>query len=171
MGNKKGYWAGSKNPKFKHGLLASHKKACTAWYDMHRRCYNPKSKLYSYYGARGITVAQEWNEFSQFLTDMGDPDQGHSLERIDNSKGYSKNNCKWADRLTQANNTRYNIRLTVGEITLTISEWSRKTGIRRGTIAGRINRGWLNDKILSKQNYRGQKHLATIRGPLWKKRV
>ncbi len=73
-----------------------------------QRCHNPDDKSYSNYGERGITVCERWRADSiNFLLDMGRrPSNAHTLERLDNSQGYSKENCKWATRQEQNCNTR-----------------------------------------------------------------
>jgi hypothetical protein len=103
----------------------------TIWHNMMARCYKPKSTYFHNYGGRGISVCDEWrNDYKAFLLDMGRrPGREYSIERIDNNQGYSKENCKWATRIDQANNARSN-RLVeyAGEI-LTVAQWSRKYGI------------------------------------------
>lgn len=78
------------------------------WVNMKARCYNPKASRYENYGGRRITVCDEWmHSFKQFLADMGKkPSPTHSIDRIDNDKGYSPDNCRWADKKTQVINTR-----------------------------------------------------------------
>jgi hypothetical protein len=77
------------------------------WCDMKQRCYNPKNWAYKYYGARGITVCDEWkNSFLTFASDMGERPEGMSIDRIDNDKGYSKLNCKWSTKKEQIDNRR-----------------------------------------------------------------
>ncbi len=71
------------------------------WRDMHRRCSNPKRADYERYGGRGITVCKEWSSFEVFLSDMGYPPEGRTLDRIDGSLGYSKANCRWATKEQQ----------------------------------------------------------------------
>jgi hypothetical protein len=72
------------------------------------RCHNPSNKDYRHYGGRGIEVCPEWRaSFLQFLADMGPrPSPLLSVDRIDNDKGYSKDNCRWATRSQQAFNRR-----------------------------------------------------------------
>lgn len=91
-----------------HGLSSS--PEYQAWKDMKDRCYNEKNEAYINYGGRGITVCDEWkNDFMAFYTIMGPRPSSHcSLDRKDNDKGYSKDNCRWATRAEQNNNKRNN---------------------------------------------------------------
>lgn len=74
---------------------------------MKSRCYDPNETSYRNYGGRGITVSNEWMDFMNFERDMGETYQeGLSLERIDNEKGYSKENCKWIALNEQSRNRR-----------------------------------------------------------------
>lgn len=81
------------------------------WVQMRERCYRKNHKAYASYGGRGITVCDKWKEsFNNFLEDMGEAKKGMSLERIDNNKGYFKENCKWETWKNQCRNKRISIR-------------------------------------------------------------
>ena len=125
-------------------------KAYETWHQIKQRCLNPNNAAYSYYGGRGIKVCERWMRFVNFLADMGEPATSQSIDRIDNDGDYEPNNCRWADAKQQANNTRGNVRLTMGERTLTIAEWSRETGIKQATIQARIYRGYSDEDALTK---------------------
>lgn len=91
-----------------HGL--SYSKERGVWANMIQRCYNHKNKSYKFYGGRGITVCDEWkNSVAKFFEDMGFRPTGTFLDRIDNSKGYSKENCRWTTREINMRNTRGNV--------------------------------------------------------------
>src|SRR5882762_3274341 len=118
-------------------------KTYSAWLSMKTRCYNTKQADYPRYGGRGITVSDEWkNNYSQFLADMGERPEGMTLERIDNSKGYSKDNCKWATRKEQARNLRSNVLITYQTESLTLAEWAERLGCHPGTLQWRVSNGW-----------------------------
>lgn len=112
------------------------------WSLMIHRCRNPNSPIYHHYGGRGITVDPKWDTFMGFLEDMGKAPDELTLDRIDNDKGYSKENCRWVTMAVQANNKRNNRYLTSNGETLSLSQWARKLGVCTETIRKRLNRGW-----------------------------
>jgi len=126
----------------KKGIHTTHGKSGThiyfIWRNMINRCYRSEDKYFANYGGRGITVCDRWHSFPCFYEDMGDIPDGKTLERIDNSKGYSKDNCTWATRIEQANNKRNNIKITSNGMTNSIAGWSRITGIKLSTIYMRM---------------------------------
>jgi hypothetical protein len=84
-----------------HGMTGS--PTYISWIAMRRRCSDQKNASYQWYGAKGIAVCPEWqNSFEKFLADMGTKPSGCSIDRLDSSKGYYKENCRWATVLEQA---------------------------------------------------------------------
>ena len=117
--------------------------AYRSWAAMKQRCSCASQPGYRNYGGRGIKVYDRWiNSFENFLEDMGERPDGMTLERVDNEKGYSPENCVWAGYKTQANNTRANRLIEVDGASKTLAERSRTTGVHSRTITDRISRGW-----------------------------
>lgn len=130
--------------RFVHGHTAGgkHTRTFRIWTNMLTRCRNPKASNYAYYGGRGISVCDRWLEFQTFLADMGACPDGHSLDRIDSNGIYEPANCRWANAIDQANNTRKNRKLVIGGESMTMAQASRRFGVQSGTIWNRLNRGW-----------------------------
>lgn len=122
-----------------HGYTGT--KVYNIWKDMLHRCSNKNHHAYKYYGNRGIKVSKKWLLFSNFILDMGEP-KGKSLERRNNNKGYSKNNCFWATKKQQANNRRSNRFIEYNGQRKTLSQWADVIGLKSHTIARRIRLGW-----------------------------
>lgn len=112
-------------------LSVTMKREYIAWLSMKTRCYNVSHPTYAGYGARGITVCDEWRySFEAFLKDVGPrPDGDYSLERLDNAKGYTKENCVWASRLQQ-NRNKHRIKfLEWNGMSMTLTEICRRENI------------------------------------------
>jgi hypothetical protein len=131
----------------RHGLHAS--RTYKAWLSMRQRCCNPNNPAYPNYGGRGITIAPAWDTFDQFLADMGEVPEGMTLERKDNDKGYGPDNCVWADRATQARNTRKCRQISHNGQTKTLGEWADEHGLNRATLAQRLDTGWPIERALA----------------------
>jgi hypothetical protein len=120
-----------------------------AYINARKRCTNINDKSYQNYGGRGITVCDRWLEsdgkgFENFLKDMGEPEGGYSLDRIDNNLGYLPTNCRWVTDKIQCNNTRANIFITAFGETKTIAQWveDERCSISWNGLSRRINDGW-----------------------------
>lgn len=112
------------------------------WQAMMQRCRNPNSPQFKDYGGRGITVCAEWQDFATFSSDMGDP-CGRTLDRIDNAKGYSAENCRWASRKEQNSNRRNCIYTEIDGARMTLFDACKKKGLPYDTIRARITGlGW-----------------------------
>lgn len=127
-------------------------KEYVAWLAMINRCSSNRPDLRRCYKDRGISVCGRWRKsFENFLEDVGrKPSDKHSLDRIDNGKGYSPGNVRWADKRTQARNRRGLRYLTISGITKLEIEWAEISGISLTTIRSRSNRGWKPEEIISK---------------------
>lgn len=126
--------------RLRHGMAKT--RIYGVWTSMKARCLNPNTDAYPNYGGRGITVCDRWLVFDNFLADMGVPDIGMTLERLDNNRGYGPDNCVWATRTDQARNHRRNRTITVGDRSHSMTEWAEITGIKAATIWQRLKKGW-----------------------------
>lgn len=141
---------GSRNPAFIHGLT-NHPLHRT-WSNAKSRCYDANSTPFKDYGGRGITFCEEWKNSFQAFYDWAMANgykHGLTLDRIDNNKGYSPDNCRWATMKEQSNNRRSNKYLEFRGETRTVSQWSEITGIHNDTILKRLKHGWSVDKTLT----------------------
>jgi hypothetical protein len=138
----------------KHGF--ARRNAATSeyqtWTHIKGRCHNPKDRAFKWYGARGIQVCERWRaSFEDFLADMGPRPPGLQLERTDNNKGYSPDNCRWATKVEQMNNMRQN--RPVGGYS-SIAQAARAHGIKQHTIAARLRRGWSSERAMTEPLHR-----------------
>ena len=123
------------------------------WSDMKKRCYNPNSKSFPAYGGRGIEMCEEWKDdfqsFYNWAMANGYADD-LTIDRIDVNGNYSPENCRWVDKLTQANNCRTNHYLTFNGKTQSIVEWARELGVSDSLIRQRIViLGWSVERALT----------------------
>lgn len=119
---------------------------------MKQRCYYPKNKEYKSYGGKGITVCEEWlnyESFKRWAIENGYND-GLTIDRIDNTKGYCPSNCRWVSAKEQSLNRTDNRRLEFNGCKLTMVEWADKLGISIQTLSNRINTyGWSVERALT----------------------
>lgn len=136
----------------KHGMEG--KPIYQLWDGMIRRCYNPNHAAYKNYGGRGITVCDRWRSFEKFFEDIGFRPEGMSLDRIDNDKGYSPDNCRWATQKEQCRNTRTNRMLTAFGTTKSLIEWAEHIGVTENLLRTRLRSGWAIERALTEPSAR-----------------
>jgi hypothetical protein len=131
---------GKNNHQFRHGLHNS--PEYKVWEGIIQRCTNPKNCNYPKYGGRGIDVAPEWrNDFLSFYNYIGrKPSAKHSVDRIDNNKGYVPGNVRWATYLEQAHNKRNSLKCEINGVTINSYQFSKITGKRKETLSYRIKK-------------------------------
>ena len=138
--------------------------------NMKRRCYNPKSDVYKYYGGRGIKICDEWNNREKARLQNGTCSKGWlafkkwalengyqdnlTIDRIDPNGNYEPSNCRWVTMKVQSNNLRNNVRLTYKGRTQTIHEWCDELNLNYDCIRDRICRkGWgVTEAFETKEN-------------------
>lgn len=138
----------------KHGKCGT--RLYYIWYGMKDRCYNKHDKDYQTYGARGIHVCDVWKDnfeaFYKWSIDTGYR-KTLTIDRIDNNKGYSSDNCRWANMKTQQRNRRNNRNITINNETHCLSEWCEILSLDYGTVHARITKlNWPITKALEVSN-------------------
>ncbi len=117
--------------------------------NMKKRCNNIRHESYKYYGAKGIKLCEEWNknfdDFRDWSLSHG-YDETKTIDRIDNSKGYFPENCRWSTPKEQGNNRRDNHEISYKGVTKTMTEWAEYLGIDYKTLSRRIYSGWSINK-------------------------
>jgi len=124
----------------KHGMART--PIYWVWQNMKDRCNNPNNPQFSDYGGRGVKVCDRWMaKFEHFHADMGDCPQGMTLDRIDNNRGYCKDNCQWSTRRNQVLNRRNTKLYTVGIKTMCVKHWCAEVCIPYATARNRMKKG------------------------------
>lgn len=126
---------------FKKTYHLGNKRLYNIWCGIKKRCNTKSAKDYKHYGARGITVCEEWGNsyksFYDWATKNGYTDE-LTIDRIDNNKGYSPDNCRWATYKEQENNRRYNKSITYKGKTQNVKQWAEELGINYKTLWNRL---------------------------------
>jgi hypothetical protein len=133
----------------KHGLANT--RLSQIFDDMRGRCYNPRTRSYQWYGARGIKVCDEWlNDRSKFYAWalLNGYSADLMIERKDPDGHYTPENCGWATEKEQQNNRRNNRLVKVGSETLTLKQWSERTGIPYSSLHKRMKEGKFGRMVL-----------------------
>jgi hypothetical protein len=121
------------------------------WKAMRQRCHSPNSRMFRFYGAKGVTVCDRWrNSFQNFIDDMGErPSPQHSIERVDVELGYCPENCTWATREEQDRNRRDNVFVVYEGQRMVLTDAAEASGIPFNTLRARLERNWPPEQLFS----------------------
>lgn len=123
------------------------------WKGIKTRCYNKNNSRYSFYGGRGIRMCDEWvNNFTLFYdwSVENGYNENLSIDRIDVNGNYEPSNCRWVDDITQSNNCRTNIYVTLNGVTKTLKQWCREYKTNYSRVYYRVTHGWrLEDSLVT----------------------
>lgn len=138
-----------------HGF--SKEKLHSVWLSMRGRCCNPNNYDFKYYGGKGIQICEEWLEYESFKewAFINGYSEGLTLDRIDSSKNYCPENCRWVDMKTQSNNKSNNVVIEYNGESHTLKEWAEILGINYSTVHKRYSAGKTIEQIL-KVNRKGE---------------
>lgn len=140
----------TKQRSIKHGHAQGGKsKTYTTWKTITQRCTNPNHKYYDNYGGRGIKICKRWKKFENFLEDMGECPPGYQIDRINNNKGYSKENCRWTTSKMNNRNRRDNHLEIYNGKTQCLANWAEEYKINYSTLLCRLNADWSIEKALT----------------------
>lgn len=127
------------------------------WKSMKQRCENPNRPNYVWYGAKGISVCDEWQNYLTFKKwayengyDDKAPKGGCTLDRIDIEKGYNPQNCRWISMADQNRNKSYHRYVEYRGERLTVTQLARKTGMIKETLVYRLNSNWSVEDAVNK---------------------
>ncbi len=129
---------GKAHPTHGRGNLKDRVYAVWCW--IKQRCHNPKATGYKDYGGRGIVMHEAWlTDFVAFASELGEPPSDrHTVERIENNRGYVPGNIKWALPVEQARNRRSNRWLVIDGVEACITDWCAFTGVNQSTATNRM---------------------------------
>lgn len=126
-----------------HGMTNT--RTYSIWQAMRLRC----NRINQDYSCRGITYDERWDSFENFYLDMGEVPEGMSIDRIDVNGNYTKENCRWATREQQANNTRANVFIEWNGKRQTRSQWERELNMKPTTLRSRLKAGWSLNRAMT----------------------
>lgn len=124
----------------KHGD-ANRRREYYIWKGMRKRCLNPATRKWPRYGGRGISICAAWDDFAQFIADMGPCPPGHGIDRIDNDGNYEPSNCRWATNGEQARNRSTTRMFTIAGETLCLKDWASRFAVNYISVLKRLARG------------------------------
>lgn len=145
-------------------------KLHSTWKDIRKRCENPGSTSWDWYGGKGIRVCEPWQTFETFAKDMGEPPtKQHTIDRIDVNGDYCPENCRWATRKEQSRNQSSNRIVQFRGQSKTLAEWCEILSLPYHRTNSRLNRGWTPENSFEKpqqtrgahRHNRGRQHRAS----------
>lgn len=145
-----------------------HHRLYHIWTGMMRRCYKESDRAYKDYGGRGIEVCDRWHDVINFISDMQPSfKEGLSIDRIDDNGNYSPDNCRWADRVQQARNTRRNVYVTYKGKRMLQKDFAGYIGIGCKTVTRYLRNHRLDGTILVEGGVNDNIKEMQGREPLW----
>lgn len=132
------------NERVEKGFAKQHCLEHNSYMSMIGRCYISSNPSYARYGGAGIKVCERWRgpgAFKRFFDDMGSRSVDESLDRIDSTKEYSPDNCKWSTIKEQNRNRKTNIYYSYNGETMVLSDWAKKFNLNPGTVMQRFHKG------------------------------
>ena len=133
---------------YKHG--GTNTRLYVIWKSMRQRCGNPNNNRFYVYGAKGISIVPEWDNYETFRewAESNGYSDGLTIDRIDANRGYGPENCRWVSQKVQQNNRTNNRRIVCDGEIHTLTEWAEIVGIRTSTLHARISKGWSADRAI-----------------------
>jgi len=125
---------------------------------MHKRCSDPKSDRYKWYGGKGISVCDEWDDFLNFRNwalENGYTDE-LTIDRINSEGNYEPNNCRWQTQKQQMNNVSSNKIILYKGKKYTQSKFSEEFNLKYHTVRNRLRLGWSLDRIVDTPESRNE---------------
>lgn len=135
---------------FRHGWHKT--RTYRLWSSIKRRCGKSGTMPSRYYRDKGVTMAERWESFEDFLADVGEIPEGMTLDRVDSGRGYEPGNVRWATPQEQSRNKSNNRSITIAGTTKLLCEWSEESGLPVNTIRNRIEAGWPEGEVLLPAN-------------------
>ena len=120
------------------------------WRGMLQRCQNPGSRIYKYYGGRGIAICERWQKFENFAADMGERPDGLTIDRINNDGNYEPSNCRWASKKEQSQNSSRKRLVAFNGVTKNLCEWTELLQLDLKAVRQRLRNGWSPELAFTK---------------------
>jgi hypothetical protein len=142
---------------FVHGQIET--RTYRIWQALRTRCHNKKLRCWKYYGGAGVKVAERWDDYRNFLADMGECPPGKTIDRWPNPRGnYEPGNCRWATWKEQMRNMSRNRIETVFGVTDCMAALCERFGAKSSVVRRRLKRGWPIERAFTEPS-------RSVRGP------